>query len=73
MPWSKSTAWSKTYRGTLGDVLARVLNGYNYVVRAREGSTVIIIIERVGSPPAVITPTQTPSLPENRTLRRSGA
>lgn len=54
-----------TYRGTLGDVLARVLNGYNYVVSTREGSTEIIIVERVGSPPAAITPTQTPSLPEN--------
>jgi hypothetical protein len=53
-----------TYRGPLGHVLARVLSGYNYVVSTREGRIEVIVVERVGSPPVAVAPTQT-ALPPN--------
>jgi hypothetical protein len=54
-----------TYRGPLGDVLARILNGYNYVVSTRDGHTEVTIIDRVGSPVPAVAPTPPQTLPKN--------
>ena len=54
-----------TYRGSLGDVLARILNGYNYVISTRDGHTEVMIIGRVGSPATAVAPTPPHTLPQN--------
>jgi hypothetical protein len=59
------TAVDGTYRGPLGDVLARILNGYNYVVSTRDGHTEVTIIDRVGSPATAVPPTPPQTLPKN--------
>ena len=43
-----------TFKGDLDDVLARVLRGYNYVVKKREGTIEVIVVgQSSDAPPAV--------------------
>jgi hypothetical protein len=61
---------SGTYAGSLGYVIARLLDGYDYVIR-REGSSFdITILERVGGE-AVVAPRQHPVSQHRAQLRAS--
>jgi hypothetical protein len=49
-------AASATYSGSIGQVISRLLNGYNYVIKTDQGSTEIVVLGRRGEvaipPPA---------------------
>jgi hypothetical protein len=45
-----------TYAGSLAQVLSRVLDGYDYVVKTEEGSTEVIVIGRHGNRAVAIAP-----------------
>jgi len=47
---------SGTYKGSLEDVLGRVLRGYDYVITTQGAAIDIVVIGRSGSAPAVVAP-----------------
>jgi len=53
-----------TYTGSLGEVISRILDGYNYVVKNQEGSTEIMVFGRRGEH-AVAAPPPAPPPPRH--------
>lgn len=56
---------SGSYAGSLGQVLARVLEGYNYVVKARDGQTEIVVLGRRGDQAVAPRPVTPPAAPRS--------
>jgi hypothetical protein len=48
-----------TYRGNLRQVLASVLEDYNYVIKTADGQTEVLVISRRGQRPVVAAPAPT--------------
>jgi hypothetical protein len=56
---------SGSYAGSLGQVLTRVLEGYNYVVKKRDGQTEIVILGRHGDQAIAPRPVPPPAAPRS--------
>ncbi len=65
-----NAAVTATFEGPLRHVVARVLGGYNYVIKSRDDGLDVLVLS-TGSPYAVVAPTIAPPTYPVKVLRRT--
>jgi len=68
---SLDTPINGTYTGSLGEVISRVLNGYNYVVKSQDGPIEITVLGRRGAQAIAAEPPPPPPSPHSASQWRT--